>query len=238
MINFSSLRVACSNCNLREACLPTGLTLKEIERLEDLVTNRRRVKRGDALFRAGDRFENLYAVRLGFLKSTVMSSDGREQVTNFYMAGELIGLDGISSGVHSCDVVALEDTEVCVVPYDRLEEVATSMRSVGAHLLKRLSREVVRQRLTEALPQGATAPQRHMLERGARHAAESGVWLSAADGGSVHLVDGDAGRPVTYPDGEPVAFSLRELAAIAADRRRAGPESPAGLYNRLSGEGR
>ena len=145
MINFSSLRVACSNCNLREACLPTGLTLKEIERLEDLVTTRRRVKRGDALFRAGDRFENLYAVRLGFLKSTVMSSDGREQVTNFYMAGELIGLDGISSGVHSCDVVALEDTEVCVVPYERLEEVATSMRSVGAHLLKRLSREVVRQ---------------------------------------------------------------------------------------------
>lgn len=100
------------------------------------------------------------------------------------------------------------------------------------------AREVVRQRLTEALPQGATAPQRRMLERGARHAAESGVWLSAADGGSVHLVDGDAGRPVTYPDGEPVAFSLRELAAIAADRRRAGPESPAGLYNRLSGEGR
>ena len=100
------------------------------------------------------------------------------------------------------------------------------------------AREVVRQRLTEALPQGATAPQRRMLERGARHAAESGVWLSAADGGSVHLVDGDAGRPVTYPDGEPVAFSLRELAAIAADRRRAEPESPAGPYNRLSGEGR
>ena len=100
------------------------------------------------------------------------------------------------------------------------------------------AREVVRQRLTEALPQGATAPQRRMLERGARHAAESGVWLSAADGGGVHLVDGDAGRPVTYPDGEPVAFSLRELAAIAADRRRAGSESPAGLHNRLSGEGR
>ena len=77
MINLSALRVACSNCNLREACLPTGLTLKEIERLEDLVAARRRIKRGDALFRAGDRFENLYAVRLGFLKSTVMSSASR-----------------------------------------------------------------------------------------------------------------------------------------------------------------
>lgn len=145
MINLSALRVACSNCNLREACLPTGLTIKEVERLEDLVATRRRIKRGEALFRAGDRFENLYAVRLGFLKSTVMSSDGREQVTNFYMAGEMIGFDGISSGVHSCDIVALEDTEVCVIPYDHLLDVAISMRAMGAHVLKMLSREIVRQ---------------------------------------------------------------------------------------------
>lgn len=98
------LRSTCSNCNLRESCLPTGLPLKEIERLEELVTgNRRRINRGESLFRAGDRFDTLYAVRLGFLKSTVMSSDGREQVTNFFMAGEMIGFDGISSGVHSCE---------------------------------------------------------------------------------------------------------------------------------------
>ena len=67
-----------------------------------------------------------------------MSSDGREQVTNFYMAGEMIGFDGISSGVHSCDVIALEDTEVCVIPYDRLEDAATSMRSMGSHVFKML----------------------------------------------------------------------------------------------------
>lgn len=74
-----------------------------------------------------------------------MSSDGREQVTNFFMAGEMIGFDGISSGVHSCDVTALEDTEVCVINYDKFEEAATSMRSMGAHVLKMLSREIVRQ---------------------------------------------------------------------------------------------
>ncbi|MFU0841756.1 MAG: Fumarate/nitrate reduction transcriptional regulator Fnr [Burkholderia sp.] len=144
-MNLSSLRVACSNCNLREVCMPMGLTLKEIERLEDLVAARRRIRRGEALYRAGDHFDNLYAVRLGFLKSTVMSSDGREQVTNFYMAGEMIGIDGISSGVYSCDVVALEDTEVCVIPYDRMAEVTTSMRTMGLHFQKVLSREIVRQ---------------------------------------------------------------------------------------------
>lgn len=100
------------------------------------------------------------------------------------------------------------------------------------------AREVVRQRLTDALPKEGTPLQRGMLERGARHVAESGVWLSAADGGSVHLVDDTSGLPVTYPDGAPVAFSLKELAAIAADRQRATTEGVAGLYNRLFGEGR
>ena len=84
-INIAHLRVACSNCNLRELCLPVGLSPKDVERLDEMVSTRKRVKRGDALFRAGDRFESLYAVRLGFLKSTVMSQDGREQVTGFHM---------------------------------------------------------------------------------------------------------------------------------------------------------
>ena len=73
-INMATLRVACSNCNLRELCLPLGLSQKEIERLEELVSTRKRIKRGEALYRAGDKFEALYAIRLGFLKSAVMSS--------------------------------------------------------------------------------------------------------------------------------------------------------------------
>lgn len=147
MINLSAptLRVACSNCNLRETCFPLGLSLKEVEELEKLVVNKRRIKRGEALFRAGDRYENLYTVRLGFLKGVVMSSDGREQVTNFFMTGETIGFDGISSGVHSSDVIALEDTEVCVLPHVRIEETMVNMPSMGGHMMRMLSREIVRQ---------------------------------------------------------------------------------------------
>ena len=145
--NFSitHLKVACSNCNLRELCLPLGLSLNDIERLEELVATRKRIKRGESLFRAGDRFESLYAVRLGFLKSTVMSSDGREQVTGFHMAGELLGMDGISNEAHSCDTVALEDTEVCVIPYDRIEEVSAAVPVLRNHFHKVMSREIVRE---------------------------------------------------------------------------------------------
>ena len=140
-----SLRVSCSHCNLREHCVPLGLSLKEIDRLEDLVASRKRIRRGEPLFRAGDRFESIYAIRLGFLKSSVMSSDGREQVTTFHMSGELIGLDGIANEVHSCDVIALEDTEVCVIPYERILAVSAEIDEYNIHFQKILSREIVRQ---------------------------------------------------------------------------------------------
>ncbi len=140
-----SLRVSCTHCNLREHCVPLGLSLKEIDRLEDLVASRKRIRRGEPLFRAGDRFEAIYAIRLGFLKSSVMSSDGREQVTNFHMSGELIGLDGIANEVHSCDVIALEDTEVCVIPYERILAVSAEIDEYNLHFQKILSREIVRQ---------------------------------------------------------------------------------------------
>lgn len=143
--SVSHLKVACSNCNLRELCLPLGLSLNDIERLEELVATRKRVRRGESLFRAGDAFESLYAVRLGFLKSTVMSTDGREQVTGFHMAGELVGMDGIGNDKHSCDTIALEDTEVCVIPYDRIEEVATSVPALRNHFHRVMSREIVRE---------------------------------------------------------------------------------------------
>ena len=134
-INMATLRVACSNCNLRELCLPVGLNLKEIEQLEEIVSTRRRVKRGDALYRAGDKFEALYAIRLGFLKSAVMSSDGREQVTSFHMSGDIVGLDGLASMVYSSDLIALEDTEVCILPFARLEELSEEM-PLGARTFK------------------------------------------------------------------------------------------------------
>ncbi|HEU0204016.1 MAG TPA: fumarate/nitrate reduction transcriptional regulator Fnr [Burkholderiaceae bacterium] len=144
-LSLGSLKIACSTCNLRELCLPLGLGLQEIEKLEGLVATRKKIKRGESLFRAGDRFDALFAVRLGFLKSTVISNDGREQVTGFHMAGEIVGLDGISSESHSCDTVALEDAEVCVIPYERLEEVATAVPVLRNHFHKVMSREIVRE---------------------------------------------------------------------------------------------
>ena len=110
-----TIKVACSNCNLRELCMPVGLSDAQMQRIDDVVATRRKVKRGGTLFRNGEEFTSLYAIRTGFFKTCVATEDGRDQVTGFQMAGEIIGLDGIVNDQHTCDAVALEDAEVCVM---------------------------------------------------------------------------------------------------------------------------
>ncbi len=143
-MDIQSLKVACSSCNLRELCLPMGLSAPEMLRLEDVVSNRRRVKRGAALFTVGEPFTALYAVRSGFFKTCVTSIDGRDQVTGFQMMGEILGMDGIVHDQHACDAVALEDAEVCVLPFDKIEQLSREFSALQHHVHKIMSREIVR----------------------------------------------------------------------------------------------
>ena len=136
--------VTCSSCNLRELCLPGGVCAEDLERVQNIVYARRRVRRGESLFGAGDKFTAVYAVRSGFFKTSVVDNEGREQVTGFFMGGELLGLDGIGSGRHNGTAVALEDSDICVMPYSLIEEMAHEIPSLQRHLHAVLSREIVR----------------------------------------------------------------------------------------------
>ena len=140
-----TIKTACSNCNLRELCMPMGLTPSELDRIDEVVASRRKIKRGGTLFRNGEKFTSLYAIRSGFFKTSVTTEDGRDQVTGFQMAGEVIGLDGIVNDVHTCDSVALEDAEVCVMPFDRIEELSREVNALQHHVHKIMSREIVRE---------------------------------------------------------------------------------------------
>jgi len=144
-MNPSSIKVACSNCNLRELCMPVGLSDTDMQRIDDIVATRRKIKRGTPLFRNGERFTSLYAIRTGFFKTCVATEDGRDQVTGFQMAGEIIGLDGIVNDHHTCDAVALEDAEVCVMPFERIEDLSREVTSLQHHVHKIMSREIVRE---------------------------------------------------------------------------------------------
>ncbi|MEQ6291452.1 fumarate/nitrate reduction transcriptional regulator Fnr [Vogesella sp. GCM10023246] len=142
--SLHTLKVSCSNCSLRELCLPVGLNREEMAQLDAVIRQSRRLKRGEYLFRSGEGFRSLYAVRTGFFKTCVSSQDGREQVTGFHMSGELMGLDGISASQHGCDAIALEDSEVCELPFNRMETLGRDIPSLQHHFFRLMSREIVR----------------------------------------------------------------------------------------------
>jgi len=139
-----ALKLACSQCNLRELCLPFGLSESDMARLDRLIGGGRKLKRGQHLYRAGEAFESIFAVKAGFFKTDVLTEDGREQVTGFQMAGEILGMDGIGTELHTCNAVALEDSEVCLIPFAELEMLSSQIRTLQHHLHKVMSREIVR----------------------------------------------------------------------------------------------
>lgn len=143
-IQVQHLKTACSSCSVQELCLPIGLSHQEVECLDTLILQRLKVKKGHALYHTGDPLHSLYAVRLGFFKTCVLSVDGREQVTGFQMAGEILGLDAISTNQHACSAFALEDCEVCPIPFAQLEHLSQALPSLQHNLNRILSREIVR----------------------------------------------------------------------------------------------
>ncbi len=143
-IDVNKLKTACSTCSLHELCLPAGLNQHELKIFDQLFNRRRPVKRGDYLYRAGTELQSLYAVRTGFVKSCVLHEDGREQVAGFHMMGDLLGLDAISSNHHTSDTVALEDSEVCEIPFTALEKLSREIPSLQNHFHRIMSREIVR----------------------------------------------------------------------------------------------
>jgi len=139
------LKTSCSSCHLRDLCLPCGLTGSETESLDRLMFGRRKVAAGQALYRAGDKFSFIYAVRSGTFKSSLALAGDREQVSGFHMAGELMGLDAIANGAHASTAIALEDTEVCAIQYAQLNEAIAQSGNIQLAMAQLMSREIVRE---------------------------------------------------------------------------------------------
>jgi len=144
VISIRDLKTRCSDCSMREFCLPSGLDASALQELDRVVTTRTRFKKGATIYRAGDPFSALFAIRVGSCKTAVLAEDGREQVAGYHMLGDLVGLDGIANERHECQAVALEDTEVCVIPFGQLEDLARQISPLQHNLHQFLSREIGR----------------------------------------------------------------------------------------------
>lgn len=154
-------RTACSACDLRDLwCLPIGLKNDEFYQLDSIIHRRRKIKRGEHLYRAGETFRSLYALRTGFFKTIFLSESGQEHVTGFHMTGELLGLDAISNDHHCCNAVALEDSEICEIPFVALESLCREIPTLQRHFHKILSREIARDQTLIVLLSSMNADER------------------------------------------------------------------------------
>lgn len=105
---------------------------------------RHRIRRGETLYGVGDTFRSLFVVRVGMLKTFTTSDDGLLQVTGFQMAGDVVGMDGIDTGRHQSSVVALEDSELFVVPFAQCEQWSHESAHGQRLMMRTLAREIVR----------------------------------------------------------------------------------------------
>lgn len=138
-------KTACSACDLRDLwCLPIGLKGDEFHQLDGIINRRKRIKRGEYLYRDGDAFRSLYALRTGFFKTLFSSENGQEHVTGFHMTGELLGLDAICNENHCCNAIALEDSEICEIPFPALETLCREIPALQKQFHKIMSREISR----------------------------------------------------------------------------------------------
>lgn len=164
---------SCAQCSMHQLCLPMGLEDADIVRLDQIIGRRRRVARDERLYAAGEPFRNLYAVRFGHFKTFQVNAGGEAHITGFQMAGELLGMDALS-GTHHCDAVALEDSEVCEIPFARLEELFGEVPALLRHFHRIMSQEITREQNVMLLLGNMRAEQRFavfLVNLSARYAA-------------------------------------------------------------------
>jgi len=142
VVSLNHIKVACRECSLNAICLPVGIESEDLERLDGIIDRKRPIARGEHLFRSGDRFQSIYAVRSGSLKTYATSEDGQEQIMGFQLPGELVGLDAIADSVHPLSAKALETTSVCEIPFTDLASLSSQLPSLQHQLLRLMSQEI------------------------------------------------------------------------------------------------
>lgn len=137
--------VSCGNCMLQGGCFPTSMEAPDVDDFNAMVQRSRPLHKGDHLYRAEQPFTTIYAVRSGAFKAYAISPDGEEQVMQFYMPGEVFGMDGLSRNRYAVSVVALETSAVCAIPFERLQALSLRTPGLQRHFFRLMSEVIVRE---------------------------------------------------------------------------------------------
>lgn len=132
----------CHRCSLSNLCLPLAVDSGEMDRLESIIQQGKSLNRGDSVFKQSEPAHSCFAVRSGSVKTTILTSGGEEQITGFFLPGEIIGLDSICGAAHACSAYALERTSVCELPTNKMEELALKLPSLQHHFFSLMGTEI------------------------------------------------------------------------------------------------
>ncbi|MFV0476792.1 MAG: fumarate/nitrate reduction transcriptional regulator Fnr [Parahaliea sp.] len=135
-------QINCGDCRLSGICLPLALEADDVDELDRIIQRGRPLQRHAHLYREGDAFTSVFAVRAGALKAYSTTDNGREQVTGFYLPGEILGLDGVADNCYSSSAVALETSAICEIPFESLERLGIAIPELQRHFLRLMSREI------------------------------------------------------------------------------------------------
>lgn len=171
-----NVRISCASCRLNELCLPIALNKTEIHQLDEIVERNRPYKKGDHLYRQNDAFKSVYAVRSGSFKSYMLSNNGQGRVTGFFLPGEIIGMDGISSKHYANSTQSLEHSSICEIPFSQLEKLSHQLPNLQHHFFSIMGNEIAKDQQIHTLLSSYTAEERtasFLLGLSARYARVS-----------------------------------------------------------------
>jgi CRP/FNR family transcriptional regulator len=147
-------------CPLAAACLSAATRDGTGAALCLVPARRRMVRRGMALYRAGDGFQDIFVVASGAFKSIVVDAEGNQHISAFPMAGDVLGLDGLAADRHRCDAIALEDSQVCALSFTELARRCRDDAGVQQLLYRTLAAEIARMEACFLLLGGMCAQER------------------------------------------------------------------------------
>ena len=129
-------QVSCINCSLDNICLPRGLSQAEIDNISKVVKAKKTLQRGDFIYREGDNFKGILAIKSGSAKLVANDSHGNEHILNILLPGELLGFDGLSNEKHSCAAIALETMTFCQLPADSMDQLFQKLPGLTRELFR------------------------------------------------------------------------------------------------------
>lgn len=135
-------QINCGECRLGDLCLPISLLRNDISQLDQIVERGRPLHKGDMIYYAGDTFKSVYAVRSGSFKTICIAPDGKEQITGFYLPGEILGMDGIATDEYTNTAQALETSSICEIPFHRLEELSAKIPNLQRRVFRVMGKEI------------------------------------------------------------------------------------------------